>query len=53
MEKPEKAKLYMYLFSILKKIERMGDLAKNIAEETIFFIDAKIIKHNKKKQRKL
>lgn len=48
-KKPEKINKYLYLFSIVKKIERIGDLAKNIAEETIFFIDAKYVKHKDKK----
>ncbi|MBT8219800.1 MAG: phosphate signaling complex protein PhoU [Bacteroidia bacterium] len=43
---------YLYLFSIIKKLERVGDLAKNIAEETIFYVDAKYVKHKKKKKLK-
>lgn len=46
---PEKIKKYLFLFSIMKKLERVGDLSKNIAEETVFFVDAKYIKHKKKK----
>ncbi len=48
---PKHTTEYLHLFSIIKKIERIGDLAKNIAEETIFFVDAKIVKHKKKKQK--
>ena len=47
---PDKIKKYLYLFSIMKKLERIGDLSKNIAEETVFYVDAKIIKHKKKKK---
>ena len=47
---PKKIKQLLYLFSIMKKLERVGDLAKNIAEETVFYVDAKIIKHKKKKK---
>jgi len=47
---PKKVKQLLYLFSIMKKLERVGDLAKNIAEETVFYVDAKIIKHKKKKK---
>jgi phosphate transport system protein len=43
--KPQKIDIYLYLFSTMKKLERVGDLAKNIAEETIFYVDAKIVKH--------
>ncbi len=37
------------LFSVVKKFERVGDLIKNIAEEIIFYIDAEVLKHKKKK----
>tara|TARA_R110000868_G_scaffold29732_4_gene110512 strand:- start:20769 stop:21431 length:663 start_codon:yes stop_codon:yes gene_type:complete len=36
-------------FSVVKKLERIGDLIKNIAEDIIFFIDAEVVKHQKKK----
>lgn len=48
---PEHTKKYLYLFSVIKKVERIGDLAKNIAEETIFFVDAKVVKHKKAKKK--
>jgi len=44
-ESPEKTQNYLYLLSIIRKLERVGDLAKNIAEELIFYIEAKVIKH--------
>lgn len=37
------------VFSVIKKYERAGDLIKNIAEEIIFYIDAEVLKHQKKK----
>jgi len=37
----------LYAFSIIKNLERIGDLTKNIAEEIIFYIEAKIFKHYK------
>jgi phosphate transport system protein len=40
---------YLYLFSIIRKLERVGDLTKNIAEELIFYIEAKVLKHQKMK----
>ncbi|MCB0668925.1 MAG: phosphate signaling complex protein PhoU [Saprospiraceae bacterium] len=40
----------LYLFSIINKLERVGDLAKNIAEETIFYTDAKTLRHQKFKK---
>ncbi len=39
----------LLLFGVIKKIERVGDLIKNIAEEIIFYIDAEVLKHKKKK----
>jgi phosphate transport system protein len=45
---PEKIEKYLLLFSVIKKIERVGDLAKNVAEETIFYTEAKVLKHKKK-----
>lgn len=37
----------LLLFSVVKKLERVGDLIKNIAEEIIFYVDAEVIKHKK------
>lgn len=39
----------LLLFAVIKKFERVGDLIKNVAEEIIFYIDAEVIKHQKKK----
>ena len=41
----------LFLFSILNKLERIGDLSKNIAEETIFYAEAKVIRHLKTKDK--
>ena len=35
----------LYVLSIIRKLERVGDQTKNIAEEIIFFIEAKVLKH--------
>jgi phosphate transport system protein len=43
----QQTKNYLYLFSIIRKLERVGDLTKNIAEELIFYIEAKVLKHKK------
>ncbi len=42
---------YLYLFSIIRKLERVGDLTKNAAEEIIFYIEAKVLKHKKDKSK--
>lgn len=48
----EDIQTYLYLFSIIRKLERVGDLAKNTAEEIIFYVEAKVLKHRKKKNKK-
>ena len=35
----------LYILSIIRKLERVGDQTKNIAEEIIFYIEAKVLKH--------
>lgn len=42
----------LFLLSrIIGKLERVGDLTKNIAEEILFYNDSKILKHKKKNKR--
>ena len=36
----------LYVLSIIRKLERVGDQSKNIAEEIIFYVEAKVLKHN-------
>ncbi len=36
--------------SIIRRLERVGDQAENIAEEIIFYIEAKVVKHSQKKE---
>lgn len=37
----------LFVLSAIRKMERVGDIAKNIAEEIIFYIEAKVLKHKK------
>lgn len=37
---------YLFMLSIIRKLERIGDQSKNIAEEIIFYVEAKILKHS-------
>ena len=53
LKEPEIIRQALYLFSTIAKLERVGDLSKNIAEEIIFYLDAKILKHKKKAKRLL
>ncbi len=40
----------IYTLILIRKLERCGDLIKNIAEEIIFYVEAKVLKHKKKKK---
>lgn len=39
---------YFTLLSIIRKLERVGDQTTNMAEEIIFYIEAKVLKHKMK-----
>jgi len=43
----------LYMLSIIRKLERVGDQSKNIAEEIIFYVEAKILKHYESSNRKI
>src|SRR6476646_4593250 len=45
---PEDTYQALNLLSIIRRLERVGDQAENIAEEIIFYLEAKVIKHTKK-----
>jgi phosphate transport system protein len=36
----------LYVLSNVRKLERVGDQTKNIAEEIIFYLEAKVLKHS-------
>jgi phosphate transport system protein len=40
----------LYILSIIRKLERVGDQSKNMAEEIIFYVEAKILKHAESSQ---
>lgn len=46
---PDKLEQALYVLSTIRKLERVGDQAKNIAEEIIFYIEAKVLKHRREK----
>ena len=48
---PDKIEECLYLTSMIRKLERVGDHCKNIAEEIIFNIEAKVLKHKSKKKK--
>ncbi|HJA85793.1 MAG TPA: phosphate signaling complex protein PhoU [Candidatus Bacteroides avicola] len=45
-EHPDHVRYCLELISVLRKLERSGDHITNIAEEIVFFIDAKVLKHS-------
>lgn len=49
-EFPDEAKSLLNLFAISRNLERAGDLTKNIAEEIVFHIEAKVLKHKKDRE---
>lgn len=50
VNKPDLVRQYLMALLVMKKFEKIGDLLKNISENIIFYIDAKVLKHKKKKK---
>ena len=50
---PDQVRHCLYMFSIIKKLERVGDHLKNISEELIFYLEAEVLRHTRQKKRKL
>jgi phosphate transport system protein len=48
---PDQVRNSLLVMSMIRKLERVGDQSKNIAEEIIFYFEAKVLKHKKKKQK--
>lgn len=46
---PDEIEDALNMYGIIRRIERIGDHCENIAEGIIFYIEAKVLKHNKKK----
>jgi len=47
---PEDAACVLKTLLVVRKVERVGDHCSNIVEEIVFYIDAKVLKHNKNKE---
>ena len=45
---PDNIMQALVVLSIIRKLERVGDQSTNIAEEIIFYVEAKVLKHHKK-----
>lgn len=50
-EYPDDIESCLALLSVIRKLERVGDQTKNIAEEIIFYAEAKVLRHKKKKDK--
>ena len=48
---PEDIDQALNLLSIIRRLERIGDQAENIAEEIIFYLEAKVVKHTSRKRK--
>jgi phosphate transport system protein len=48
---PDKVNQSLYTLSTIRKLERVGDQSKNVAEEIIFYVEAKVLKHKRKKNK--
>jgi phosphate transport system protein len=48
-EHEEKIELILKLFTVTRKLERVGDFIKNIGAELVFHIEARVLKHQKLK----
>lgn len=47
VQHPENVHNLLKLLILIRKIERTGDLTKSMAEEIIFYVEAKVIRHGK------
>jgi phosphate transport system protein len=45
---PDKIEQSLHIVSTIRKLERTGDQIKNVAEEIIFYMEAKVLKHVEK-----
>lgn len=49
---PDRLAQSLKVSGIIRKLERIGDQVTNIAEEIVFYVDAKVVKHKKDKKRR-
>lgn len=49
---PKNVLSYLDILTIVRKLERVGDQTKNISEEIIFYLEAKMVRHMKIKEEK-
>jgi phosphate transport system protein len=44
-EDPENSDLILKTYTVIRRLERIGDYIKNIGEEVVFHLEGKVIKH--------
>ena len=44
-QEPESAAVFIQFLSISRYLERMADLATNIAEDVVFLVDGEVVRH--------
>ncbi len=44
-QSPEKLELYMRLLSVSRHLERLADMATNVAEDVIYMVEGDIVRH--------
>jgi phosphate transport system protein len=49
---PDRVAQCLKVSGIIRKLERIGDQVTNIAEEIVFYVEAKVVKHKKTKKKK-
>lgn len=47
-EHPDRGRDCLLLYAVVRRLERLGDHCTNLAEELIFYLDAKVLKHKDK-----
>jgi phosphate transport system protein len=50
-EQPSEIEKYLKMLALIRRIEKAGDISKIIAEEIIFYLEAKTLRHFDKKDR--
>jgi phosphate transport system protein len=48
-DNPNDIEKYLKMLALIRRIEKAGDISKNIAEEIIFYVEAKVTRHNPEK----
>jgi phosphate transport system protein len=50
-EHPDRVDALLHLFSAVRQVERVADHATNIAEDVVYLVEGRIIRHARKLER--